>query len=126
MKKKRILIADDDRQLVTALALRFKEAGYAVIASVDSYQALERAVTKGPDVIILDINMPCGSGLTVQERLARIPGMPTVPIIYLTGEKSARVDALPSKPGVFAVVHKPFEMAEFLETIRRALAPAAA
>ena len=126
MEKKKILIADDDRSLVTSLALRFEEAGYEVIVSVDSYQALERAVSEEPDVIILDIHMPCGSGLTVQERLVSLPDMPTVPIIYLTGERSARVDALPSKPGVFAVVRKPFDILEFLEIVRRALALAAA
>ncbi len=126
MEKKRILIADDDRSLVTSLALRFEKAGYEVIVSVDSYQALDRAVNEDPDLIILDIHMPCGSGLTVQDRLVSLPDMPTIPIIYLTGEKSPRVDALPSKPGVFAVVQKPFDMAEFLEIVRRALALAAA
>lgn len=123
METKKILIADDDMDLVIGLALRLKSEGYEVITAVDGYQALAQAAAEWPDLIILDINMPCGSGLTVQERLQKMSRGLTIPIVYLTGLKLPEVDALAKKPGVFAVVHKPYDTAEFLEIIRRACAP---
>lgn len=126
MEKKKVLIADDDRDLVNALGVRLKNEGFDVLAAVDGYQALERSVSQNPDLIILDISMPCGNGPTVQERLQKMPGGLTIPIIYLTGLKLPEVDALADEPGVFAVVHKPFDAEDLLGKICRALAPTAA
>ena len=126
MTKKKVLVADDDTSLVMALTVRLRDEGFEVVTAVDGYQALEKATCECPDLIILDIKMPCGSGPAVQERLQKMSRGQTVPIIYLTGLTSPDVDELIELPGVFAVMHKPFDGTQLVETIREALTPSAA
>jgi DNA-binding response OmpR family regulator len=121
MEKKRILIADDDESFLAALAIRFKKEDYDVITTFDGYNALAQAANKHPDMMILDINMPCSSGFDVQERLQKL-GRLLTPIIYITGEKSARVEMLSKQLDALAVFYKPFDTDELLLTVKKALA----
>lgn len=121
MEKKRILIADDDESFLAALAIRFKEEGYDVMTTFDGYNALVQAANKRPDMIILDVNMPCSSGFAVQERLQKL-GWLLAPIIYITGEKSDRVEMLSKQFDALAVFYKPFDTDELLLTVKKALA----
>ena len=70
--RRRILIADDDRNLLQALTVRLDAAGYDVITTQDAYQALDFARKHRPDLLLLDINMPAGSGFSVHERIAKV------------------------------------------------------
>ncbi|MFP4053695.1 MAG: response regulator [Phycisphaerae bacterium] len=120
MDKKRVLIADDDMGLVQAMAIRLKNAGFEVICGTDSYQALSQAMTTRPDVIILDINMPCGKGFTVHERLRQSASV-AAPVIYLTGDKDPDIDAISRRLGAYALIYKPFEVQQLLSTVHQAL-----
>lgn len=117
MDAKTILIADDDIQLLQALSLRFKAMGCEVHWARDGYQALQFANTLRPDVLILDINMPAGDGFSVVERLASLGNGAVVPIVFVTGEDSARIDSLAERFGQSAVVSKPFEFENLLSAI---------
>jgi DNA-binding response OmpR family regulator len=118
-KTKTILIADDDVALVQALAIRFKNAGFNVVCGSDSYHALQQAMTSRPDLIILDINMPCGDGFTVQQRLQQAAQV-AAPVIYLTGDKSERVMQISKQLGAYALLYKPFEIQQLLSTVHQA------
>lgn len=120
MTSKTILIADDDVNLLAALTIRLESEGFKVLRVQDAYQALEQANRHRPDLFLLDINMPAGKGFSVQERLANID-MADTPVIYMTGEQPGRVDRSAEDMGAFAVIHKPFETEELLETVRTAL-----
>lgn len=126
MAKALILIADDDRGLTVALKKRLIKEGYAVITASDSYNALALTLQSMPDVCLLDINMPAGDGFTVQERIQAIgstkhPRLLTIPILYMTGDKSERLDDLAEDMGAFAILHKPFEYRLLVEVIEKAL-----
>ncbi len=121
MNPTRILIADDDRALLEALKIRFQAEGYEVFTAQDAYQALEYARVNNPQVILLDVNMPAGDGFSVQERLKKMNIGVAVPVIYITGESSRRVDEGASDQGAFAVVRKPFDHQELLVMVRKAL-----
>ena len=121
MEKKQILIADDDESFLAALTIRFRRAGYDVITTLDGYGALAQATTKQPDMIILDVNMPCGDGFSVQTRLTQL-GWLLTPIIYITGEKSDRVEMLAKQFDALAVFYKPLDTNELLLTVKKALA----
>jgi len=82
---KRVLIADDDEGVVDALARRCQALDLRVERAYDGISALTKIDTVEPDFIILDINMPCGSGLSVCEMVARDAHLKTIPIIVLTG-----------------------------------------
>lgn len=126
MAASKILIADDDRQVLQLLSMSLRRAGYEVVNAVDGYQAVQFAHDHRPDLLILDVNMPAGNGLSVQQRLHKISACCATPVIYLTGDRSERVVANAKKLGAFAVLHKPFETAFLLETVRAALGEAAA
>ena len=64
-----ILIADDDRVLVQILSVRLKKAGYRVVAVYDAMQAILVALRNPPDAILLDVNMPGGTGRQVLRQL---------------------------------------------------------
>ncbi len=124
MTGQKILIADDDKKLIQMLAVQLRREGYQVISVQDGYQALDFACREEPDLLLLDVNMPAGDGFSVQERLLKMPRFATIPVIYLTGERSDRVTNSSSDVGAFAVIHKPFEMPQLLEKVRAALGQA--
>jgi len=125
-RKARILVADDDTQLLAALKLRIEAINAEVFTATDGYNALAIARDVQPDLMVLDINMPAGDGFSVQERLSTIPGCENIPVIYVTGDHSERLDNLAYQIGAFEVFHKPFEMKHLTHSIFEALRPRAA
>lgn len=120
-KNTTILIADDDERVLKALMLRLGEVGFKVITATDGYSALALVTKHKPGLLVLDINMPAGDGFSVQERMKGIPGMAAIPVIYVTGDKSERLDDVARRLGAFAVIHKPFHIEELIDTILSAL-----
>ena len=120
-ERKTILVADDDLDLLRALSTRLTKEGFNVISAADSYQAFSYASKLKPDAVILDINMPFGDGFGVHQRLRDNMLLLSIPIIYLTGEKTTRVRVLATKLNAFAVVFKPFDTGELMTTVRRAV-----
>jgi DNA-binding response OmpR family regulator len=89
MTAKKILIADDDRDLVRSLAIRCEALGLQVITAHDCLSAITLAQSESPDVLCLDVDMPGGTGLNVCEMLTTDPRWLAVPIIVLTGRHNA-------------------------------------
>ncbi len=86
-EKTRILLVDDDRELVRVLTMVLEDAGYEVLSAGDQHQALAMAATERPDLIVLDVMMPEGTeGFHVVWHLRRRPEayFQSVPIIILT------------------------------------------
>ncbi len=91
MTTKNILIADDDTDLVTALSMRCKILGLEVLVAHDGMTALSLIDEWSPDLIILDVNMPFGDGLSVCEMLGPENLTQTTPVIILTGSSDGDV-----------------------------------
>lgn len=91
MSQPTVIIADDDSALVQALALRGKEMGLEVFCSPDAMHALLATHRLKPDLIMLDINMPGGNGLSVCEMLAADKSFANIPVIIMTGESGEAV-----------------------------------
>src|SRR4030042_6735678 len=119
--KKKILIVDDERDIIQALTIRLKRAGYDVIAAFDGAQGVFMAHKETPDIILLDIRMPARNGFNVVERLTRSTQTGTIPVIFLTGspEKNAEERAL--ELGARFYIKKPYDPEELLDAIKRAL-----
>jgi DNA-binding response OmpR family regulator len=119
--KKKILIVDDERDIIQALTIRLKRAGYDVIAAFDGAQGVFMAHKETPDIILLDIRMPASNGFNVVERLKRSTQTGTIPVIFLTGspEKNAEERAL--ELGARFYIKKPYDPEELLDAIKRAL-----
>ena len=86
-KRKRILIADDDENLVELAARRFERLGLRVERAYDGLATLHKIDEREPDLIVLDVNMPGGSGLGVCKMLSRDLSLRSIPIVILTGRK---------------------------------------
>jgi len=111
----RILIADDDPQLVRALRITLSARGYDVVTAADGTEALRLAVDKHPDLIVIDLGMP---GLTGIEVIEAVRGWSTIPILVVSGRADSldKVDALDA--GADDYVTKPFAADELLARIR--------
>ena len=111
----RILIADDDPQMVRALRITLSARGYDVTTAADGTEALRLAVDTHPELIVLDLGMP---GLTGIEVIEAVRGWSEVPILVVSGRSDSleKVDALDA--GADDYVTKPFAADELLARIR--------
>lgn len=119
-----ILIADDDTALLDAISLRLESIGYRTATTQDGYQALAIARKESPDLLILDINMPAGSGISVLKRIHAIDELAEVPVIFITGYD---IQSLPSdilEHQNARLIQKPFDTGTLLATIHECLEPA--
>jgi two-component system KDP operon response regulator KdpE len=114
----RILVVDDDRQLLRALRITLTARGYDVATAADGTTALASASRTPPDLVILDLGLPDLDGVAVTEGLR---GWSTAPIIVLSARhaEAAKVAAL--DVGADDYVTKPFGVDELLARIRAAL-----
>ena len=85
MAAKTVLIADDDRALVQALAVRCRQLGLEVDTVPDGMQAYDAITARPPNLLILDVQMPTVSGLYLCDELARDTKLAPIPTIILTG-----------------------------------------
>jgi two-component system KDP operon response regulator KdpE len=118
----RVLVVDDDRQLLRALRINLTTRGYEVVLAPDGTTALAAASRQPPDLVIVDLGLPDMDGVDVVEG---IRGWSTVPVIVLSARhlEQAKVRALDA--GADDYVTKPFGMDELLARVRAALRRAA-
>ena len=81
---KKILIVDDDPDLVEAVSTILESKGYEVSAAYGGFEGLEKAKTENPDLIVLDIMMPDKDGYVVCKELKEDPKYASIPILLLT------------------------------------------
>lgn len=114
---KSVLIVDDDPDVVNALRAAFADYGANVLTAHDGNEAIERAESDSPDLIVLDAMLPKRSGFLVLERLknTRTPG--TKPrVIMITGNHGKRHQTWAESLGVDAYLNKPFRMDRLMES----------
>ncbi len=117
----KILVVDDEPDVIRALTMRLKFAGYEVIAASDGESATRMAVAEQPDLIILDIGLPCGDGHAVASRLCDNMNTALVPIIFLTARTSQADRAKAMGVGAADFIAKPFTAVQLLTSVERAL-----
>ncbi len=118
---KRILVVEDDENIVKALGVRLKSKGYDVVAAYDAVMGMQKAMEQTPDLILLDIMMPGGNGVTLAERLKNSTKTGNVPIIFLTASKQSDLRQQALSLGAIGFFEKPFDFEELLATVRAAL-----
>lgn len=120
MAGKKILIVDDNADLVRIMGAHLEGHGYSVISASDVAEALKAVQTKKPDLIILDVAMPGGNGLNVLKRLNAANPKNMIPVIVVTGiETRAKAEAFDA--GAVEFYLKPVNMDILLECIREEL-----
>ncbi|HXW91121.1 MAG TPA: response regulator transcription factor [Terriglobales bacterium] len=115
----KILIVEDEPNMVAGLRDNFEFEGYQVISALDGVSGLERALSEGPDLVILDVMMPRMSGLDVCKQLKA--KKPAIPVIMLTarGQEVDKVVGL--ELGADDYITKPFSIRELLARVKAVL-----
>ena len=117
----RVLVADDEQDLVWALRHTLRGEGYEVLVAYNGLEALALAQQERPDLVILDVMMPGLDGLDVCRRLRGDPVLAAVPVLFLTVRSSIeqRVEGLDEGSDDYLV--KPFDMRELKARVRALL-----
>jgi DNA-binding response OmpR family regulator len=121
MKKPKILIVDDDPDLLKALRLRLRANNCEVVSVSDGYSVMGAAQKEHPDVIILDLGLPAGDGFVVLERLQLSDTLSGIPVIVLTARDPQGNEARALKAGAAAFFQKPVDNEELMNVIRISL-----
>jgi two-component system KDP operon response regulator KdpE len=126
MPRPKILVVDDDPDLVRALRLRLRANNYDVSTATDGYSAIASAQKERPALIILDLGLPVGDGFVVLDRLQNIDALSSVPVIVLSARDPQANEEWALKAGAAAFFQKPADNEELLNVIRVSLGAGAA
>lgn len=119
--KQRILLVDDDSEIVESMRIALEAKGYAILIARDGNQGLSMAEREDPDLVILDMMMPKRSGFLVLEKLRRTRPVP-MRVIMITANEGSRHKAYAEMLGVDDYIRKPFAMDRLMESVHRLLA----
>jgi len=117
--KKRILIVDDEPDLLMALKIRLTAAGFEVIMAKDGAEGLEKARKESPDLIILDLMLPKINGYKVCRFLKFDENYKKIPVIMLTARAEEDDKTLGLETGADYYMTKPFDNKELINQINK-------
>ena len=116
--KKKILVLDDEKHIVTYLRTLLNQKGYEAISALSVEEALAAAHKERPDLVILDLMMPKQTGTDFARKIARDKDLKDIPIIIVSA-LAARNLAVHNPVAVF---DKPIDPEKFIEAVKKALA----
>jgi CheY-like chemotaxis protein len=119
----RILIADDSRVQIHIFSTYLAAKGFTVAVAVDALQAWMSALREMPDAIVLDINMPAGSGIEVLRKLRMSIKTQHIPVVVVTGTSDPETERKARELGAAEFLHKPVEPGQLHAILARLLAP---
>jgi CheY-like chemotaxis protein len=120
----KILIADDEVYMLRLLEMTFKKGGYAVISCRDGQEALARAATELPQLIVLDVMMPGLDGLGALRQLKENPATRGIPVVVLSAKGHALTQVEAEKAGAVLFLAKPFSPNQLLGEAQKILGKA--
>ncbi|EAQ77957.1 MULTISPECIES: response regulator transcription factor [Blastopirellula] len=118
--RKRILLVDDDNEIVETLRYALESRGYEIMIARDGNQGLALVEREDPDLVILDMMMPKRSGFLVLEKLRQTRPVP-IRVIMVTANEGSRHKAYAEMLGVDDYIRKPFPMDRLLDSVDRLL-----
>lgn len=122
---KKILIVDDDTDILTAIEATLRDTGADILTASDGNTAVTTAIEKQPDLLILDAMLPQRSGFLVLEKLkAKKPRGSKPFVIMITGNPGKRHQTWAESLGADDYINKPFRMDRLIESVEKLLAKA--
>ena len=120
MKITKIMIVDDDEDICTVAALSARRVGgWDVVVAASGQEALAKARSERPDVILLDAMMPVLDGPATLVKLREEPSTATIPVIFLTAKVQRREVERYMALGAIGVIRKPFDAMTLPDEVRR-------
>ena len=117
----KILLIEDDMDAQKVIGKRLTSAGFEVVFANDGYQGTALAHKEKPDLVILDLMMPAGGGLSVLKNIRSSMHTNSTPVVILTGLKDTEYKKKVVAEGISAYFEKPYDPAELIETINNIL-----
>lgn len=118
---RRVLVVDDEPELAKIIQVRLAANGYDVIRAENGQEALDKAESEKPELILLDVMMPKMHGLDVLRKLKEDPDTEGIPVVMLTA-KDDKESVLKAKSlGAKDYIAKPFNSEALLDTVRKYL-----
>ncbi|HQP10212.1 MAG TPA: response regulator [Candidatus Omnitrophota bacterium] len=119
--KKKILLVDDEKDILLIVAFKLKGAGYEVITAMDGQEGLNKARAESPDLIILDLMLPKIQGHKVCGLLKNDTKYKNIPIILFTARVQKEDIELSREVGADAYITKPFEASDLMGKVAELL-----
>lgn len=119
--EKRILVVDDDPEILGLLSIRLKRKGYHLYEAMNGQTAIETAREQRPDLIILDVMMPEKNGWEVAREIRKHSNTAHIPILMLTAIGDSLNEMTSSLYGANDFVNKPFEFEELEGKVQKLL-----
>lgn len=123
MKRPRVLIVEDEPNIVLSLEFLLQREGYETVTAVDGEEALALVRQVRPDAVLLDIMLPRRNGYEVCQAIKVDPELRTIPVIMVSAKGQEVEVQRGLELGAAAYVTKPFGNAEILEALRAVLPP---
>jgi DNA-binding response OmpR family regulator len=121
MAKKKILVVEDEIELVKAVEVRLKQAGYEVLTAYDGVDGLEKAKKDKPDLVILDLMLPKMDGYKVCGLLKADARYSKIPVILFSARVQESDEQVGKEVGADAYITKPFDPRALLGKIKELL-----
>lgn len=121
MVRKKVLVVDDEKDIVALIAYNLEKEGFATLKAYDGEAALDLAKAKKPDLVILDLMLPGVRGLDVCRFIRKNPDTETIPIIMLTARADQTDKILGLEIGADDYITKPFNVRELIARVRAVL-----
>ena len=124
MDDKKILVIDDDREMVKFLTLLLEDNGYTTVAAFDGQDGLDKVKSEQPDLVLLDITMPEKSGVRFYREVREDPELAAIPVVMVTGvaiDFKKFIHSRRQVPPPDGYIPKPVDRQELLETVARLL-----
>lgn len=118
---KKILVVDDEPDILKVVVFRLKSLGYEIFSAVDGKQALELIKAEKPDLVLLDYRLPFMDGLEVTKSVKNDESLKHTVIILLTASGGEYIEDMVKYAGVDDYLKKPFDSQELLDKIKKYL-----
>lgn len=113
--KKKVLLVEDDDTLSLALKLRLDAMGYSPLIAKNVSSAMSMVVSRKPDISLIDVNLPDGSGFSLAKQIQNSPNTPNIPLIFISAcslvEYKEQATFYSSAP----LLEKPFETSQLIK-----------
>lgn len=113
----RILIADDDKEIVRVLGMALRASGFEISTAGEAMRVFQSAKKELPDAILLDISMPGGNGLDVLSLLKASPSTRLIPVIVISANADPEMPQKAKALGAAAYIAKPFEIGQVQDAL---------
>jgi len=117
----KILVVDDDRNLLKLFKYVLEKDGFAVITAMDGESGLKLALAERPDLVMLDLKMPKLDGIEVLRKLKADPLTAAIPVVMITASAQKADAEWALREGAVGYIIKPFRIAELRDCVRAAL-----